>query len=228
MKAGNKNIHECAYCGKTKDLTRDHVFSRGFFNKPYPKDNIIVPACKQCNNVISKDEEFFRTLLAARATFTEDGKKLWREKVLGSSFKRSPKFKSYITKMLGRDSLYTNSGIYLGDIPVLKLGNEENRRINNVIGKVVKGLYAFHFDKRLTDDIELMIRPIEIFSEFWNEYFKNFVLHQVGDNTVKYKYGFLEVNNKLSTWGILFYNRIMFFVITYPHKMKSILFPKKK
>src|SRR5713101_9098895 len=51
---------ECAYCGKRRELTRDHVPPSCLFSKPRPSDLITVPCCGPCNGELSKHDEYFR------------------------------------------------------------------------------------------------------------------------------------------------------------------------
>jgi hypothetical protein len=64
--SSNDRIGECVYCGRTRRLTSDHVPPRCLFGS-VPADNLItVPACLECNNRASKDDEYFRLKVALR------------------------------------------------------------------------------------------------------------------------------------------------------------------
>jgi hypothetical protein len=54
---------QCAYCGSTIHLTRDHVPPRSFFPTPPPPDLITVPSCEKCNAGFQRDEEYARFVL---------------------------------------------------------------------------------------------------------------------------------------------------------------------
>ena len=54
--------HFCAYCGDTAD-TRDHSPSKIFLQEPFPANLPVVPACFNCNNGFSLDEEYLGCLL---------------------------------------------------------------------------------------------------------------------------------------------------------------------
>lgn len=57
-----RQIAQCAYCaGNT--LTRDHVPSRVLLDKPYPENLPVVPACLDCNQGFSSDEEYLACLV---------------------------------------------------------------------------------------------------------------------------------------------------------------------
>jgi hypothetical protein len=69
---------ECAYCGATKNLTRDHIPPKAIFPEPRPGDLITVLACRTCNASFQQDDEYFTTSLALRAGIerTPQGRRL--------------------------------------------------------------------------------------------------------------------------------------------------------
>src|SRR5665647_14265 len=50
-------INYCVYCGECAS-TREHIPSKIFLDEPYPDSLPTVPACFQCNNELSNDEEY--------------------------------------------------------------------------------------------------------------------------------------------------------------------------
>lgn len=48
----------CIYCGKTAG-TREHVPSKSLLIEPFPENLPTIPACFECNNGFSADEEYF-------------------------------------------------------------------------------------------------------------------------------------------------------------------------
>lgn len=52
-----KSSHGCIYCGRLAE-TREHIPSKVFLNKPYPENLFTIPACYECNNGYSLDEEY--------------------------------------------------------------------------------------------------------------------------------------------------------------------------
>jgi hypothetical protein len=52
----------CVYCGRAPN-TRDHVPSRVLLDDPLPDNLPVVPACNECNNGFSTDEEYFACFL---------------------------------------------------------------------------------------------------------------------------------------------------------------------
>lgn len=61
----------CAYCGQDNATTRDHIPPKSLFARPLPTNLITVPACLQCNNGASIDDDnfqFFRKLQVPDST----------------------------------------------------------------------------------------------------------------------------------------------------------------
>lgn len=57
-----RNLGFCVHCGGP-DETVDHVPSKVFLEEPYPQNLMASPACRQCNNGFSADEEYLACLL---------------------------------------------------------------------------------------------------------------------------------------------------------------------
>jgi hypothetical protein len=55
----------CVYCSQRDAVTYDHVPPKSLFGKPRPR-LVTVPSCLQCNLGASKDDEYFRTMIAFR------------------------------------------------------------------------------------------------------------------------------------------------------------------
>jgi hypothetical protein len=62
-KKGKRKVGECAYCGELRKISKEHVIPLCLFKRPYPPRMITVPACDQCNNKKSLDDDFLRDLI---------------------------------------------------------------------------------------------------------------------------------------------------------------------
>ena len=136
----DKNMKNCYLCGKTKNITKDHVPPKSFFSKPRPRNLITVPCCRICNQEFSKDEEAFRIFAAGDINRSYEGGKIWEEKVMGSTFKRSPKLRKNVIDCLGSIPIQTNTGLK-GTLPYLVIPVD---RVNNFLVKMTKG-FIYHF-----------------------------------------------------------------------------------
>ena len=65
-KSRNPRIGICTYCGRKRQITKDHIPPKNLFPKPRPSDLITVPCCLECNQRISKDDEYFRLVITMR------------------------------------------------------------------------------------------------------------------------------------------------------------------
>ena len=75
-----RQVAVCAYCcGATK--TRDHVPARVLLDEPFPENLAIVPACLDCNNAASVDEEYLACLVECVICGTTEPHALQRAKV---------------------------------------------------------------------------------------------------------------------------------------------------
>jgi hypothetical protein len=63
MSARNRR-RQCAYCGRQKKLTTDHVPAKLFLERPFQPNLLTVPACADCNTSFKADDEYTRTVLA--------------------------------------------------------------------------------------------------------------------------------------------------------------------
>jgi len=58
----NLKTNGCIYCGKPA-TTREHVPSKAFLLKPFPENLPVIPACFECNNNFSEDENYVSCFL---------------------------------------------------------------------------------------------------------------------------------------------------------------------
>lgn len=129
----------CIYCGRT-GTTRDHVPPRLLLHKPFPDNLLSVPACLECNNSFSEDEEYFRTVLAHIATVASLAQHLDEGGDVDRAFARTPAKEQEILKILAPDET--------GRIRI----NPDLHRIERVIRKIARGLYFIRYGQRISDD----------------------------------------------------------------------------
>ncbi len=136
MKSGKKKKKGlCIYCGKIKEITKDHVPPKGFFPEPRPSDLITVPSCVECNKDKEKDEDYFRaTFMFSNAGISPAGKKLWDQK-LNKMYKKNLGLRRKIAQDIKKVNLLTPSGLY---IRRQSASFPNSVRIENVVCKIVK------------------------------------------------------------------------------------------
>ena len=75
-----RQFEACAYCRGICE-TRDHVPSRVLLDEPFPENMAVVPACLQCNNLISADEQYLACVLECVLSGTTDPSEVKRQKI---------------------------------------------------------------------------------------------------------------------------------------------------
>jgi hypothetical protein len=115
----NNNTNTCYLCGLRPAETKDHLFPRALFSRPLPSNLPIgLPACRQCNNELSKYEEQFRFFLASGMAYeSETGRHIWDERIRSALKGRRPGFKALARSMVKVAKIQSESGTMLGDWP---------------------------------------------------------------------------------------------------------------
>lgn len=202
----------CLYCGSKADITSDHIPPKCLFNSKKNLQLITVPSCRKCNTSYAKDDEYFRIYASADISRNEQGKKLWYEKVMGSTFYRSPKLRKNIVSSIS--GILVNVKRPNGVILKGKILNLDASRINNVLIRIVRGLYWHHYHECLPSNIVFEIYqnpPIngEIESILLRTKFCT-----IGNEEFKYRYRRCEEDIFASVWGLSFFMGAHFLVIT--------------
>lgn len=119
------NYSECIYCSQTAD-SREHVPSKVFLHKPYPKNLSIVPSCSKCNNGYSQDEIFVYLCI-------EKLKKCYYQdyEFCNETLSRIKKYQNIADEV---DSLIKNQGL----LPINPYALTD-ARISNVLEKLALG-----------------------------------------------------------------------------------------
>lgn len=202
----------CVYCGSKMNITSDHIPPKCLFRERKGLQLITVPACDRCNNSYKKDDEYFRIYVSADISNNQQGDKLWYEKVMGSTFRRSPKLRKNIVSNISNISVNVkrpNGAILKG-----KILNFDASRVNSVLIRIVKGLYWHHYNKCLPPNILFEVYqnpPI-------NDEIKSILLRTkfctIGNEEFKYRYRRCDDDNFTSVWGLSFFMGAQFLVFT--------------
>jgi hypothetical protein len=143
-----RKIKECAYCGEIKKVTKDHVVPQCLFTQPYPENLITVPACRECNQAKSKNDEFLRDLVTSDIYGHQSpiAKAIFNDKVVRSSRNnRSLMAKEFLPRV-SLEPFYTKGGVYLGHFPSATVDPE---RITTIFSTMARGLYYDHRRERI-------------------------------------------------------------------------------
>src|ERR1700720_4126703 len=86
----------CYICGSLEKLTDDHIPPEGFFPPSQGKDLLTAPLCESCHRPLTKMDEKMRVWCSSDGQASAAGKWIWKNAVVGSTFKRSPKLLDHI------------------------------------------------------------------------------------------------------------------------------------
>jgi len=202
------NQSECYLCGKPA-TTRDHIPPQGMFPKPRPDNLITVPACYNCNNGRSLDDEYFRVVVSAGSDDSPQSLNLLRQRIIPQMRERPGLILELMKSAVWVD-INSPGGIYNGRGRALPF---DRSRIQAVIDKVVRGLFFKHLGRRLSagwlvDDF--LYKP-SVRGEFQNAILK-LPLYDVGDGSVfSYRCHFSDSSDE-SFWFLMFYNDTSLFI----------------
>ena len=163
----SKGIGVCAYCGRKRKLTRDHIPPRNLFPEPRPGDLITVPSCRECNHSAGLDDEYFRMVVVMRedAGGHYGARQSW-EKVRRSL--RRPEaqgLRASVLRSMHPVMLRSAGGLYLGKWMGITVDAE---RVNRVAARIVRGLFYHESGHRLPDtyeafaEVDPMFEPEEL------------------------------------------------------------------
>lgn len=190
----------CAICGEQKKCTRDHVPPKGIFLKPRLKNLVTVPACHDCNNGSSQNDERFRMYLALHVGMhSKKGEELFKNAL--KTFKSNNKLKEQIFDSLKPIDLKTPGGVFLGTGASVLWDSEAHDRI---IERTIRGLFYHHYGEVLGKRVDISVNWHTSLPEIWMEY--TFDKSWMGEDEFIYLHS-QTVGSPFSTiWIFQFYN----------------------
>ena len=152
-----KQKESCVYCGSSpENLTVDHIPPKCLFPKG-TEDLITVPACSQCNNGASKDDEYFRQMIvfSIQSSDHPEAKEIIDRALRNLSREEAKDFTATYFDTLAR-CYVVNKQRWIE--PSMKYP-VELQRIGNVVFRIVKGLFWKETQMRLPQDFEVVVVP---------------------------------------------------------------------
>ena len=210
---------KCYLCGSRLASTRDHLFPSSLFNKPLPTNlPPRLPACTECNNALSSDEELFRVFVASGMAYeTEPGFHIWGERIRPDLKGRRPRLKPIIRSHIRKSRVISESGALLGHTLVLEMDRET---INRVLRKIAKGLYYLDTGSVLPENVQILIdyangKPERFISPPLDEAIKGAKKVDLGDGVVTYWRNTIKDDPTNSITWLKFYEDKLFMICTY-------------
>ena len=151
----------CVYCGGDAD-TDDHVPPKNLFRSPRPSTLITVPSCTPCNLGKSKDDEYFRMMIAFRHDVDHPDAAAARDSALRSLDRHeASRFRAAFLSAVREVDLRTAAGLYVGRAGAYGIDVD---RLDRVVARITAGLFydetrAATGDPRATGDPAIADRP---------------------------------------------------------------------
>ena len=211
---------KCYLCGSKLADTREHLFPGCLFNKPLPTNLPTLPACTECNNALSSDEEQFRVFLASGMAYeNEPGFRIWNERIRPDLKGRRPLLKPTIRSHIRKARVISESGALLGHTLVLEMDREI---INRVLCKIAKGLYYLDTGAILPENVQILVdyangKPERFLSPPLDEAIKGTKRMDLGNGVVTYWRNTMKDDPTNSITWLMFYKDKdkLFMICTY-------------
>ena len=206
-----KNL--CAICGVNPGVTRDHIPPQSLY--PKPRDENIrlntVPACKECNNGASTDDEEFKVIIG----FTTGEYQSSQDRVIDSlarTIGKNQKIANNIFKTKKNVYAKLNSAILEPAIAV----TFDRAKYERVITRIVKALNWIETKKAQNAALKTIVLPgdgLKInLAKSIMDVMHNLPLRSLNNGTFLYRGNVDEDGGGI--WGMQFFGRHTVFAIT--------------
>jgi hypothetical protein len=204
----------CYLCGATDDLTGDHVPPENLFPRPKPNNLITVACCRRCNGNFSADDEAFRVFASSVLGRSPAGARVWKEGVVDSSFRRSPKLRANVAKHLAQMVVKTDRGHF----SALGITIPEDRATRYLV-RLAKGLTR-HFDPNIDYvDATFDVRQLLPTQETFDLLRRTFPYAERGEAVFGFWRGFADDDSR-GLWVYAFYGALFFMVTIEDYKRR--------
>ena len=197
----------CYLCNKKMGVTKDHIPPKNLFIKPLPSNLITVDACEECHKKYTLDDEAFRIFASSVIGRSKEGNLIWQNKVIGSSFQRSPKLKENVTKsivtLINKEANTVEYGLTFSI-----------KRASNYLIRITKGLIK-HFHPELDyskSTFKVIMQNQKANKNLIKNMLYKFPYDERGNGIFRFWRAFPYSNKPASFWTYLFYDGIMFSV----------------
>ncbi|MBC8484970.1 MAG: hypothetical protein H8D45_02905 [Bacteroidetes bacterium] len=217
---------ECVYCGKMKSITKDHIPPKCLFSKPRPNNLISVPSCESCRIKYTKDDEYFKNMLALRIDAFDhpEAKKIIPSVIRSYEKKHKIGFRKSLFDNLREVELRTKSGLIVGKTGAY---NVDFDRLNVVVIRIIKGLFYKEKGQRLPNTHYVLVYSDTAVNLSPESKIKTTIINPLlnkeptvfGDEIFTYRFSFLQDDPLSSIWLLVFFKSIYFvgFTVPYPH-----------
>ncbi len=196
------NPRICFNCGE-RATTKEHVIPNGLYPKSSNARRITIPACRSCNNGISQDEEYFRTILATMQWAPSPAvEEVLTQRVVPSFREDNTKLRRGLLGAMESILVETDRGLVeTGRIQI------DAARMDKVAEKIVRGLYYHLRHEPMSESIS--------FSHYWMpreplaEEALQGGLISVDPEVFSCRYRVTSGHPHASLWWLLFYRNVL-------------------
>lgn len=200
-------MKSCYLCGSPENLTKDHIPPKNLFPTPKPKNLITVWCCKKCNQEFSLIDESFRVFVSSVINRSKSGEWIWNNKVIGSSFKRSPKLKQATLKSLIPLQTKTN-GITIQETGM----TYPIEKTKKYLVKLTKG-FTRHFNPEINyTQAKFKVSNIIPNQQIADMLYEKFFYVEKGNGVFRMWRMFVKDLGAKSVWVYVFYDGLMFMI----------------
>ena len=200
----------CGLCAALAEVTREHFVPQALWPGPRPNRTETVPACDACNARTNLDDEYFRNTLAMMLNLDHPHKQsLFAGPVL-RSLKSHPGWIKHALAKMTIQPMWSPSGLWLGNFPVLPLDIE---RFQRSLLKIVKGLFflirksPFPASGRIILVGQLNARTQPLIASIEEHLFPP--TFDFGDDVFEWR--FSQTKDGITMWKLMFYRTIVFY-----------------
>lgn len=220
----------CVYCDSRKSLTRDHVPPKCLFSNPLPQDLITVPCCRQCNKSASKDDEYFRMILAGRR---DVGGNPDASIAMGKAVRalQRPEAKGFRRFFLDSTRFF----YFVNELGVVEPGGSydaDHNRLGHVASRIIRGLFWNQTGERLPNDCEVITWVDEGLKHVDRRRLQMFAQVMTGEplsaigRVFRHWYQPVPEDRFTGVWILQFYENIHFYCLTInPHAKPALSAP---
>lgn len=213
----------CMFCGLDQShgpMNREHFVPKGLWGGARPTKTKTVWAHKKCNSAFSDDNEYFRDVLAIDAFNRHPEAEKLVDGAIHRKLKKHPKSLLKSLRGIGIRPVYSESGLFLGNLPSFTVDWD---RIQRVLANVTKGIYLTSKRIPIPSDFKIHIRfADDRFFFAWKAYldclgdWKTF-----GDDVFATRWSFFQDDPRAMACVMQFYNRFQFFSLTVPPEVDA-------
>jgi hypothetical protein len=201
----------CAYCGKAKASTKDHVFPKSLYPASKTSSSVqrlTVPCCKECNNSWSNDEAHFRNILALAGEPNDSRNELWETKI-----QRSFKEKDAHRRIQDIKDACRLIEVDCKSKHMIFPG--EDNRVIRIVKKIVRGLSHEHKILSAVPESHVWVDVMKY--QIPEKFLEQMSYDHREPDIVEYRYSVIEEDGIQSAWFITFFERITFVGIVKLH-----------